>query len=117
MKNYSQEGFTQSLEEANFPDYSNFNSVNEAYDNFVAKLTAIIDEVAPIKRIRVKGNTQEWFDDEIHCAIKNRDQYFSAFKRSKSKADKLSYKRAQNRVQHLIKKIKDNFSKEKWKKI
>ena len=42
LKNYSQEGFTQSLEEANFPDYSNFNSVNEAYDNFVAKLTAII---------------------------------------------------------------------------
>ncbi len=113
LKNYSQEGFTQSLEEANFPDYSNFNSVNEAYDNFVAKLTAIIDEVAPIKRIRVKGNTQEWFDDEIHCAIKNRDQYFSAFKRSKSKADKLSYKQAQNRVQNLIKKKKRQFVKGK----
>ena len=59
MKNYSQENYTLALEEANFPNYSNFNSVNEAYDNFMAKLTAVIDKMASIKRMRVKGNTQE----------------------------------------------------------
>ena len=69
--------------------------------------------MAPIKRIRVKGNTQEWFDDEIHCAINIRDKHFSAFKRSKSNEDKLSYKRAQNRVQNLIKKRKRQFVKGK----
>ena len=41
---------------------------------------AVIDKMAPVKRIRVKGNTQEWFDDEIHCAINIRDKHFSAFK-------------------------------------
>ena len=80
MKNYSQENYCQALEEAGFPDYSNYNCVNEAYDNFMANLTAVIDKIAPIKRIRIKGNTQEWFDDEIHCAINIRDQRFSAFK-------------------------------------
>ena len=113
LKNYTQENYIQALKETNFPDYSNFNSVDEAYDDFIAKLTAVIDKMAPIKRIRVKGNTQEWFDDEIHCAINIRDKHFSAFKRSKSNEDKLSYKRAQNQVQNLIKKRKRQFVKGK----
>ena len=58
------------------------NSVNEAYDDFIAKLTEVIDRLAPIKEVRIKNNTQEWFDDEIHSAIQNRDKRFSVFKRS-----------------------------------
>ena len=78
--------------------------MNEAYDDFIAKLTEVIDRLAPIKEVRIKNNTQEWFDDEIHSAIQNRDKRFSVFKRSRLCEDKLAFKRTQNYVQSLIKK-------------
>ena len=113
MKKYTEEKYIQALKDVNFPDYTNSNSVDEAYDDFIGKLTGVIDQLAPIKKVRIKGNTQEWFDDEIHTAIKNRDKRFSAFKKSKLSEDKLVYKKSQNYDQCLIKKRKKQFIKNK----
>ena len=46
----------------------------EAYDDFIQKIMIAIDKVAPMKERRIKHNSQEWFDDEISEAIKNRDE-------------------------------------------
>ena len=87
--------------------------MNAAYDAFIAKLTEVIDKLAPIKEVRIKNNTQEWFDDEVHSAIQNRDKRFSVFKRTRLCGDKLAFKRTQNYVQSLIKKKKKQFMKNK----
>ena len=113
MKNYSQEKFLQILNDLALPDYSKFENVDDAYDHFINKLTDAIDGIAPIKRVRVKGNTKEWFDEEIHNAIKIRDQTFSVFKRSKLKKDEICYKKSKNSVQSLIKRKKNHFVKAK----
>ena len=109
LKNYSQDIYIEALNEIDFPDYSEFDSVDEAYDDLVKKITAVIDKIAPVKKIRVKSNTQEWFDDEIRQAIKIRDKCFSKFKKSRQYEDNLKYKKARNNVQALIKKKKINF--------
>ena len=113
LRNYSQEKFIQALNAINFPDYSKYNTEDEAYDDFINKLTDVIDNIAPIKKVRVKGNTHEWFDDEIHEAIKIRDKHFSTFKKSRLNNDNLLYKKARNYVQCLIKKKKNQFVKGK----
>jgi hypothetical protein len=77
LKNYSQDAFLNALREVNFPDYSQFNDINDAYEDFINKTKQVIDQIAPMKQIRVKGNNQDWFDDEIHQAITNRDKLFS----------------------------------------
>ncbi len=64
LKNQTKERYIQTLKEINFPGYTNFNSADVAYDDFKAKLPDVIDKVAPIKEVRIKSNTQEWFDDE-----------------------------------------------------
>ena len=92
LRNYTQEKFWQALRDKNFPDYSTFANVNEAYDDFVLKLTEVIDAIAPYKKVKVKGNTKDWFDDEIHSAIKTRDKKFAAFKKSRLHNDNISYK-------------------------
>ena len=51
--------------EINFPEYKKVNSVNDAYSNFIQKLTEVIDKVAPVKSKRIKTNYQEWFYSEI----------------------------------------------------
>ena len=108
LKKYTEAKYIQALKDINFPDYTKSNSVDEAYDDFIAKLIGVIDEIAPSKKVRIKGNTQDWFDDEIHIAIKSRDKRFSVFKKSKLCEDKLAYKRSQNYVQCLIKKKKSS---------
>ena len=51
--------------EINFPEYKKVNSVNDAYSNFIQKLTKVIDKVAPVKSKRIKRNYQQWFYSEI----------------------------------------------------
>ena len=66
-----------------------------------------------MKTIRVKGNTQEWFDDEIREAIKSRDKLFKTFKKTRNYNDNQKYKRTRNHVQCLIKRKKKQFITEK----
>ena len=50
LKNYNQTLFLDKLKEkTNFPDYSNFKDINDAYSDFTEKVTSVIDEMAPIK--------------------------------------------------------------------
>ena len=42
--------------------------VKNAYSDFVDKLMSVIDKIAPIKEIRVKGNSKPWFDGDISDA-------------------------------------------------
>ena len=97
----------EKLNEINFPDYSKFETVNDAYSDFVGKVTSVIDQIAPMKEIRVKNNSPDWFDAEIH--EETRDKLFAKFKKSKKSNDHKNYKKARNKVQHLINKKKKTF--------
>ena len=75
FKYYSADLFKETLTSIKFPNYLNFNdATEEAYDDFIQKIMVAIDKVAPIKERRIKHNSEEWFDDEISEAIKNRDK-------------------------------------------
>ena len=47
MKNYSKELLLEKLDETEFPEYSTFQNVNEAYSNIITKLMVVIDKIAP----------------------------------------------------------------------
>ena len=94
FKHYTVNLFEQELLKLNFPNYQNYNEINEAYNDFIQKITSVIDKVAPIKERRVKQNSQEWFDGEIADEIKNRDKLFKKFKKSKLHIDKDIYNAA-----------------------
>ena len=65
MKNLSTEIYEEFLGKLAFPDYENFSCVNEAYSDLTSKMFDIVNKVAPTEIIRVKNNTNEWFDGEI----------------------------------------------------
>ena len=64
----------QKLGEIEFPDYSTYENVNEAYHDFAARLTDLIDILAPFKQVRVKSNSKPWFDGETLESIRVRDK-------------------------------------------
>ena len=73
LKKYSAEIFTNALKSVQFPNYNIFSNVNVAYSDLLNKISDTLDRVAPIKEIRIRNNTQEWFDNEIAEAIKIRE--------------------------------------------
>ena len=53
------------LKTTNFPDYSTFDDVNKGYADLIQKVNYIINEIAPVKEMCIKNNTEEWVDEEI----------------------------------------------------
>ena len=109
LKYYSEDLCVEKLKEIDFPDYSNFKDINEAYSDFTGKVASVIDEIAPIKEVRVKSNSQDWFDAEINEEIERRDKLLAKFKKSRSHSDNENYKKSRNKVQRMIKDKKKNF--------
>ena len=109
LKYYSEDLYVKKLKEIDFPDYSNFKDINETYSDFTEKVASVIDEIAPIKEVRVKRNSQDWFDAEINEEIERWDKLLAKFKKSRSDSDNENYKKSGNKVQHMIKDKKNNF--------
>ena len=109
LKYYSEDLYVKKLKEIDFPDYSNFKDINEAYSDFAGKVASVIDEIAPIKEVRVKSNSQDWFDAEINEEIERQDKLLAKFKKSRSHSDNENYKKSRNKVQRMIKDKKKNF--------
>ena len=103
FKNYTPELFKEKLEETEFPNYVNFCNVDDAYSDFMKRLSCVVDNVAPTKESRIKHNTQEWFDGEIAESIAIRDKLFKKYKNSKLHVDKEIYVQSRNQVRNLIK--------------
>ena len=76
FKNYTIHGCEKALVEINFPEYKNFDNVNDAYSNLIKKLMEVIGKVAPVKNKRIKKNSQEWFDSEVLEKIIIREKLF-----------------------------------------
>ena len=94
LKNYNIDGYEKALVEINFPEYKNFDNVNDAYSNFIQKLMEIIDKVVPVTNERIKRNPQEWFDSEISEKLTTRDKLIKKYKKARLHVDKEIYKRA-----------------------
>ena len=91
------------------PDQDENSNIDEIYANFATQLGDIIDSVAPLREIRVKNNTLEWFDGEILDEIRNRDKLHKKYKNTKSEANGVLYRSSRNRVQSLINTKKETF--------
>ena len=63
LKNYSAYIYEEALRKVDFPNYQNFENINNAY--FFQKVMGVIDLVAPIKTRRIKQNLQKWFHGEV----------------------------------------------------
>ena len=69
---------------ADFPNYHNFENVNDTYSNFIQKVMGVTDLVAPVKSRGINQNSQEWFDGEVAEKIIVRDKLFKKFKKIKT---------------------------------
>ena len=103
LKKYTTKLLIKELKKINFPKYNIFSNVNIAYLDPVEKV------------LRIKNNTQEWFDDEVAKAIKLMENRLKQFKSTKLHIDEDLYKEAKYHAVKLIKQKQCHFYKEKLK--
>ena len=109
LKHYAINVFVEKLQKVNFSNYERFSCIDAAYTDFLNKLMKVVNEIAPSKGIRIKNNTQEWFDREIPELIHAREKLFLKFIKSKLHIDEENYKKVKYQVQNLIWKKKREF--------
>ena len=109
LKNYGQNVYLEELNKISFPDYSKFTDTNNAYSDFIGKVSSTIDRITPMKEIRINNNSKDWFDEEILEEIEKRDKLFAKFKKSKQPSDNQNYKIALNKMQSMIEKKQKEF--------
>ena len=77
------------------PNYLLFSCADSEYNHFAKILQDTINDTAPIKYIRLKGNTKPWLDGNMIGLIRKRD-----------------FKEQRNIVQRENKRNKGNYVKE-----
>ena len=90
--------------------------MNKAHSDLTSKLFDVVNKVTPTKTIRVKNNTNEWFDGQVAEKIATRDKLFRKFQKSKLSVDEILYKEARNTAQALIRVKKRKLLQEKLSK-
>ena len=85
--------FVKKLQKVFFSNYECFSCIDAGYTDFLNKLMKFVNKIAPSKEIRIKNNTQEWFDREIAELIHAREKLFLKFRKSKLHIDEESYKK------------------------
>ena len=82
MKNYSAEALNSKLNKINWFEILNLETANEAWLKFKQIFTSVINELAPIKSVRLKQRSQSWFTGEILDTIQKRDKALYKFKKN-----------------------------------
>lgn len=94
-------------------DVLNAVSVDFILDNVVFKCTEIIDRIAPLKTVFIRGNDLPWYDTELKTATNEKNRAFTEFKNSLSDNEKSlkweNYKAFRNRFVNLSKEKKENY--------
>ena len=84
MKNYNVEKFIGSLVQADWSTVFTAVTVNEAWENFKIIFLKVLDNIAPVKQIRLKQKTEPWLTAEILELIKIRDMFLYKFRKEKN---------------------------------
>ena len=115
-RKYSKESLLERLRKKDLPDYSTFNCIDAAYIDLTTTLQEIVNEIAPMKDIRVKSNSKPWFDSDIKEDIRVRDKLKKRFLKTKLHVDHERFKEQRNFVQQKIKNKKTNFVRNQLQK-
>ena len=106
LKNYNQESFQQSLLGVDWSKVLTCDNVNSAWNSFKHIFLSILDQNAPMKRVRIKQRTEDWIDSDVLQCIKDRDAAFYTYKRNKTEDNLLAFRESRNKAQSYIFKAK-----------
>ena len=110
MKKYNKEVFQMNLLSIDWSSVLSSDNVVDAWEKFKSIFMSVVNNISPIKEVRIKQRTEPWINAEILQSINDtRDRAFKVFKGDKSEQNFSSFKDLRNKTQTLIYNAKKNF--------
>ena len=121
LRHYSADIFNEILSNFDWSEITSCLDVNLAWSKFRDKFQLILDQIAPIKEIRIKNRTEPWMSSEILDKIHERDSLWLKFKKEKvngkdqGKIQDIykNYSQIRNTVQRDVKQAKSSYYNDK----
>ena len=113
MKNHTKQEFIQNLTNSDWSSCFNSSCVNDAWSSFHNIFMTVLNNIAPIKEVRLKQRTEPWMTSEILELIKARESALYNFKKHKSNDYYKQFCKYRNKVQYLIKSTKASYFSDK----
>ena len=110
-KNFDEEAFKKKLEQAGLDDVLNCVDVDEATDLLVDKISAVLDEMAPIRTIQTRMNYVPWLSEKAKDLQLKRNQAQETASRTDEPEDWRVYRSLRNQFTS-----KSRADKEAWEK-
>ena len=116
FKKYTSELLIKKLKKINFLNYNIFSNVNIAYLDLVEKILSMVNKITPFKDLRIKNNTQDWFDDKVAKVIQLREKRFKQLKSTKLHIDEDLHKVKCSEINKTIEKsiLQRKIKKKYW---
>ena len=71
-------------------------NVVDGWGKFKSIFMSVVNNISPIKEVRIKQRTEPWINAEILQSINNRDRAFKVFKGDKSEQNFSTFKDLRN---------------------
>ena len=94
--------YEEALGRLDFPNYHNFENINDPYSNFIKNVLWVIDLAAPIKSRQIKKTHKNDLTVKLQKKISVCDKILKKSKKSKHHSYKKMYKITRYEVQKLI---------------
>ena len=109
MKHYNKEDFQANLLATDWNPVLLSDNASDAWELFKDLFMSVIDNIAPVKQMRIKQRTEPWINSDILEAINQRDKAFTHYKKDKSVENFECFKVLRNRCKCLIDAAKKGF--------
>ena len=107
MKNYNPETFQTNLLNADWHQVMISDNVTEAWENFKEIFLFIINNMAPIKELRINQRTELWISNDILRSISERDRAFHDYKKHRTTEKHSHFKPYETKPKHLFLMLKE----------
>ena len=98
LKNHSAQALVDALSNIEWSNCLNSICINTNWVSFRKLFTSIIDELAPIKEIRLKQRAEPWMDSFILELIRERNRFLYIFKKHQNEEDYKKFAKLRNLV-------------------
>ena len=113
MGDNSKEAFQTNLLNADWSSVMTSDNVIDAWSKFKRLFLSIVNNMSPLKEVRMKQRTKLWVTNDILKSIKERDESFRDFKKHKTKETFYIFKELRNKTQNLILNAKRSYFNDK----
>ena len=108
-KNYDKEVFQEQLSRKDWTEMYSAKSTQEAWDFMLNQITSVIDDMCPIKRMRIREGNEPWLTNELREMILDKNRAWRSAKKSGSDEDWVKAKRLRNDIKTLLRRARADF--------